>query len=257
MWEVESGFKDDFVVRVDSPYFELNEQYNSLNLHLVGTDLEDPEGDVQTLYYGCGTGWESEDGGIATHIKRENFTKQSKVGRLIERISEIVSEDSNLAKAFESIGKPTEAGSWMNLVFHMVAEEKEYSLKDRDTGELKTGMSRIMLPTEIWINEESWVNSQNGPVAVATAATPAKVKSDATRTSAVDAAKAKLVAKRAQSGAGNTASVTDTLIALAQQHDQITFSEKALELDEVLKDDSIVEQVIDDSDSGFWAKNQK
>ena len=243
-WETDSGLKDDFVMRVDSVYFEEQEkQGNQLCLVLVGSDFDDPEGDVITQMYTCGPGWESADGSEASHFKDKlKFNRNTKMGRFVDRVAEVIP-----AEALKTVGEPTVAATYMNWCIHFVAEYKDYSaFKDRDGNEQPAGKSRISLPTEIWPSEDDYAKTLDKPAA----------KAETKKQSAAEIAKAKLAQKK---------SATETkpddlqarLIRMAQTYPHESFAEKALDIDEVAADDDWVTKVMDDSAEGFWAVNQK
>jgi len=252
-WETDSGLKDDFVLRVDSTYFEENEKMgNQLCLHLSGTDLDDLEGDVIDNQYACGPGWESPDGGSAVHFKgKEKFNRNTKIGLLIDRMAEVLSPEQ-LAK----MGEPTQADTWNNLVIHFVAEFKEYqAFKDRDGNEHAAGKTRNVLPTEVWGSEESYSKS-----AKTVDSKPAVADNKSAAPSKAEQAKQALAARKAAAEKKEAPSdnlLERRLIGLAQSHDQATFAEKALDIEEVAANDDLIQAVMDESETGFWATHQK
>jgi hypothetical protein len=225
-WKTDSGLKEDFIFRVDSADFHVQEDMGgNLVLELGGTDLDDPEGYQPTIRYTCGPGWESADGGSATHFKgRERFNRSTKVGRLIDRVVEVLGPD-----AANALGEPTEAKTWCDIVMHIVAEPREYTFQG------ETGTTTDQLPTEVWRSmyeyEKSLTGGKQAPIV------PVSEK--------VQSAKSKLAAK----------SAPEHLIALAKSHATIgEFQSAALEDDDVVADDELVERIMDESDSGFYSK---
>ena len=224
LWELDSGFKDDFTGRVDTAEFKINERMgDSMTLELVLTDYEDQE--LVTLVYTCGPGWETADGGNVVHFKgKERFTKTTKLGLLMARIIELVGVDGA-----EAMGDPKEAKTWVNIVMHIVSEDREYTFQGT------SGTTRDSLPTEFWDNEKAYLASQGASVSV----TGSKKAEEVRKKLAASKTPTPLLAK------------LDGYAKTATSHDE--FMEKALAHDEVAEDDDLVTQVTDPSPTGFYA----
>ena len=225
LWETDSGFKEDFTMRVDTAEFKTREDMgDQMVLELVGTDYDDQ--DLVTCVYSVGKGWETADGSSILNFKpqRVRFNSQTKAGRLVDRIVELLGPDQAV-----SLGDPKEAKTWVNLVMHIVVEEREYSFQGT------TGITRDNLPTEIWLSEKDYLASRGAGASVTGSKKADEVRQKLAKTKTPTPLLAKL----------------DGYAKTAQSHDE--FMEKALTHDEVAEDDELVTQVTDDSPSGFYA----
>lgn len=265
-----------------------------LSNHIEEVLQEDYEGDIpdpHTLELPIGSEWFTEDGKTAEHPKgKDKFHASSVYGKLIDAVivsdpdydgsatgnygknaertdgEDLVVDFGDLAKVLTDRGDPTEAQVWHGLRF----EYREILFDfGPDREEVKKGhkdariQSRRVLPIK-FLGEAGDRSAKKAPAkkaAAKKAAAPAK--------SAADKAREKAAAKKATETA--TTSVNgepnffvdltddvDTAVALMEAlvaaEDYDNFVERIVEIDAVSADDDLLEALLDESDTGPWAR---
>ena len=120
-WDLDTGLPDDFDFWITSSKFGYRDEYMSGEVVLLIWEGESPDGDVASIIWPCGSGWEVvEQGKKVQHPKRVRFVTTSIIGKLINRVVKELGVD------MAARGVATEASVWNNLGFHMRREELEY-----------------------------------------------------------------------------------------------------------------------------------
>lgn len=229
-WETITGLLDDADAYIANPRFgaPLREEYTEAieagqqAVHFL-VDFVNAEGEILgSQGYSVGGGWiPSDDGNEISHPARGKIVKSSVYGQLIDTV--IIA----LGVSMKDYGTPLIAKSWDGLGFHW----KQIPHKTLKEGETRTAP----MPTEFL-----------GKLDLA----KVKVKAAAGRTPAVAAAKAPAKA------AGAPAGTETKLTALARNMDFARFQDAALKIPEVAASDELLAQVLDDTETGFWATHR-
>lgn len=136
-WKTSSTLLDDFTLEIEEAFFDKDKEYDRVTLNLRGPALQDGEvvDEEHLLKYSLGDGWEpKKNGEIATHkAGKDTFTNASSMGKLIDSI---VGLGKEVIEELQTRGETYEAETWRNLRLHFV--RKEYSFKDRESGEERT-----------------------------------------------------------------------------------------------------------------------
>jgi hypothetical protein len=222
-WETVSGLPDDFDFVIESARFEYRDEYQGGEVCLMVWYGSSPDEDVESIIWPCGNGWISADEGArAEHPKRNRFVNVSMMGRLINRVV------GELGVDMKSRGSAVEAKVWAGLGFHMKRETLEFGpgiLEDRG------GKTQHLMPVAV-------LDKKAGAKAT-TEAQAGTETTDATDTPAP-----------------SSDGVVKKLELLASKLSKDEFQSKAMDMAEVVDNDSLLAQVLDDSDEGFWAKHQ-
>ena len=220
----ESGGLDDYVFTVTDAYFAVVPGYRDGTdwfLHWVGTT--DSEGqpimdrDGYHPSWRLGDGWESVDGGKT--VKHPIETKQfNSQGPMGELTDRIavITDGADPDPLFGDAIDPRYSEWYVGMSFRIVQEDRTYNI---DGVERK---SRRPLPTEY--------------LGMGEVAAPAAVESVVTEIDKATEARLKVLAK-------NSATFAE-------------FEKGALDIDGVVDDSALLELVIDDGASGFYAKAQ-
>jgi len=221
-WDTDTGLPDDFDFFITSAYFGYRQEYMDGEVPLLIWQGESPDEDIDEIIWPCGSNWEVVKGGEAVeHPKRNRFVKTSLYGKLIDRVV----KELGLREEMEKRGDPKEAAVWKGLGFHMKREDIEYGsgiLEDRG------GKTTHLMP-------------------VAVLEKPAKGKAKTEATETTTEAKEK----------PSAAALEKKLALLAAKLSREDFQAKAMDMPEVVADDDLLASILDDSESGFWAKHQK
>lgn len=147
----ESGLKDDFDGNVAEAYFDEGEWGTQLILKL---DCED--GDEYELRLGVGDRWTTKDGGETVEHpddkpnRRKKFNHQSKYQRFVTAALETGEDAAKVLRErsvkYDRLG-PRVAALWVGTSWHFEVDSEEKTIKDRDTGEMKTVTVNYTLPT--------------------------------------------------------------------------------------------------------------
>ena len=151
-FEFDDYFTQDYIATVDSVKFAEND-FNTLQATFTNRYDEPILGDDGELrterpeFYNVGGAkeWEAVDGGTGfvhkTGDPDRRIRSNSAFGELLIRVVDLVGKDEILAK---SDGKLYSESTFLGLKFHWVTEGagKPYTLKDKSTGETKTGTTR-------------------------------------------------------------------------------------------------------------------
>lgn len=132
VFKLSSGLTDDVDVTFRDPVFRVDPEYNNgqtLFLDVTLVEHGDDGGEHQERF-GCGKGWETNDGGkTATREdgRETTFNKNSKIGRLIGSLVGVMDKDPNAAKAIQGRVKEVEDGPyaaafWKGMQGHLMRE---------------------------------------------------------------------------------------------------------------------------------------
>lgn len=187
-------------------------------------DIHDPKSDefLGSQGYSVGSGWEpSEDGQSISHPTKRNVVQSSLYGQLQARVVKELGVD------MAERGYPTDATIWNGLTFHWMQEDHATVGARKDGSNKATGL----MPTE-YIGEAEEQEAAKG------------------------ASGKKAGSKKAAAGA-NGSDLVDKLTTMAQSMDKKAFQKKAMAVPGVTEDGSLMDEVLDGSDEGFWAKAQE
>lgn len=261
-------------------------QLEVLEVHQDGYEGEIPE--PHTVSLTIGDGWETQDGKTVEHTKnKDRFHASSLYGKLIDAIiasdpdydgpatgnygknaertdgEDLEVDFGELAKVLVDRGDPTEAEVFHDLVFDFVEILFDYG-PDRKGEKGDRIQSRRSLPLRYVPDEAPAARKAPAKKAAARkAAAPAK--------SAADKAREKAAAKKAEKETPVATSVNgepnffvevtndlDTAVALMNvlkaADDYDAFVEAAIDIDAVSANDNLLEFVVDESDTGPWAR---
>lgn len=134
-FQVESGLLDDADVIVrDAEFTKRPDAFapDKLELHLT-VFVEGDDGGEQVLFFGCGDGWESNDGGKTASRedgKDRGFHQNTKVGELFHGLCKVMADDKEADKALRARTQeyPTaarEAGFWKGLKLHLSRSDRK------------------------------------------------------------------------------------------------------------------------------------
>lgn len=237
-----SGLLDDADLIVRDAIFRNDPEYNNGQTYFLElTWLEEGE-DETTERFGCGKGWETNDGGLTAEREdgREiNFHKNSKIGELFGGLVEVIGKDAKAKQAIVERLKqyplgPRDAGFWKGLMFHVHREER----KSRDA---EIGDWEVLVIDAF--------NGIEGDKAPAKAAAPAK-----------KAAK-KAAPKAAEPAADDTPAldpaIVEQLDVIADESaDHDSFMERAIaEIPEVSANADLKAAVMDnEAEDGIWKR---
>jgi hypothetical protein len=102
-----------------------------LELHLT-VRVDGDDGGEQVVYFGCGGGWETVDGGKTAQREdgqARNFHASTKVGEFWKGLVHVMADDPTADKAIRAHvaknGGPTRAAMWKGLRVHVAREERK------------------------------------------------------------------------------------------------------------------------------------
>ena len=223
----ESGVLDDFDFTVTNAMFATDARYNNgetIMLQLEGT-TDNPDIRETHLWFTCGKGWVSKDGG-ATIVHEsgkdgKNFNRSCKYARLIQRCL----DDFGIGDVLDGRGDPWTASTWVGLRFHVNNEQIDYG----------TGIESkpTAMPT-------AFLGVVDGGESVS-AETPAEKI-------------ARVKAEKAKAGAGG-GDLKSRVLETLRGHDDFSAGQAAaLEIDGVTDDDEILNSLMDED--GLWAESR-
>jgi hypothetical protein len=227
-WELGSGFADDFDFHVERAYFGFRDNYMGGQVPLLIWEGSSPDAeDVTEVAFPIGSGWNVVGNGarIEHESGRKKIIRNSVYGHLINRVVNELKVESVLE------GSPLEAKTWEGYTWHLKREKIEYPGLKRDDKE-GVATERLM------------------PVALVKDKTGAKAASKGAQKESAPSANGPV-------GDGDLdipAALKAKLIALAKKHDRGEFQVKALELDEVVANDALMNAILDDGPAGWWAR---
>lgn len=234
-----SGLPNLFELTVEESFFTKDPGYMSGESLLIGwkgpTEAREDgiaaDTDQSPIYFSCGKGWESHDGGeTAEHPKEDFFHDSSVYGKVIAAAGEELLDASgeviklDVAELVAANGdEPREAKMWVGGKFLMERRQFDYG---------KLGVKEHLIPVEFL-----------GMVGGSKSAAPSDAKAKAA------AAKAKAAAKKKGGG------LREQVEQIAKESEEYSvFYERALEVDGITDDDDLLTEVVDESDEGLYAK---
>jgi len=257
-WETVSGIIDRVDAFIVNPSFGTKKEYadkaqledsDALPLMFLA-DLVTKEGEfVGSQGYSVGGGWMvSKDGKKITHPARSNIIKTSVYGQMIN--TAVVSTEGGIKK----YGTPLIADTWAGLGFFW--EQKPHATVGG------AGTKDSPMPTkfigELTSKELKEFSDKAAKDREKQAAARGAV--EAMMPGAPSAPELQTI------GPGDVATVDAVLLSVpAEVMERLTsitklpkakFLDQALTIPEVSENDALLRDVLDDSDSGFWARNQ-
>jgi hypothetical protein len=152
-------------------------------------------------------------GAEVEHSKRSRFVKTSMMGKLISRVV------NELGVDMRNRGPAIRADVWKGLGFHMKREEIEYG---SGILEYRGGKTTHLMPVAVLDKE---AKGKTRATAEAAETKTEKPSSDLTM---------------------------KKLAALAKKYDREEFQKRAMDMTEVVEDDSLLGRVLDDSEEGLY-----
>ena len=150
-WAPESGLLTNYEGTIVDAWFGVDPAYNNGQtvMLMLKMQTDAPEKPEHEERFNLPNGWQTWDSGKTVEHESKSpgktFNAQSQAGTLVTKIRE------NCPEAVDELrkrGAMTEAGVWIGLKFFWEEVAKEYSFKDRETGELRTGTSTRNFPTK-------------------------------------------------------------------------------------------------------------
>jgi hypothetical protein len=236
-WDTDEGLPDDFDFTIEKASFGYRQEYKDGEVLLLIWEGTSPDSETESIIFPCGKGWEAEKkGAVAVHEKRERFVKSSLTGRLIDRVVKELGVDMS------DRGEATEAKVWDGITFHMRREEISFGpgILDDKGGKI----SHLM------------------PVAVVAGVKGKKAKVSK-KTKDEDAEEEEAPKKKAKDADEETAGLEidkdldKKLGKWAGTMSKEVFQKKAMDLDEVTDNPELMEHVLEDGKTGYWAKHQE
>lgn len=146
-FKTESGLKDDYDGLVVDGWFGTTANAGStlfLFLKILADDGEEVE-----RRYSCGDDWQSYDGGVtAEHPTKKHFNTNSNVGRLINAFMSLCEKEVRERSAELNRMGPRNAKLLVGFKFHWEVFPREYTIRNRETGEVTKGETNDVLPTK-------------------------------------------------------------------------------------------------------------
>jgi len=241
-WETSSGLPDDFDFYITRAEFGYIPEYTDnagepqLLLLLYG---ESPDVELdRPIPYSVGKGWQPVKGGkeVVHEDGKKLFVSTSMYGRFIERVVKELGVD------MRSRGLPQDATVWEGLGFHMKREKIEYPGLMSDRG----GATERLMPTKFLGEKGKKTKGKSRAETKEPASKEAK--------EAASEPEEKKEAAAGESG-GPPKKLIKKLEILARKTDDYNeFTDKAMDDEEVMQYDNLVDDIIDDSEDGFWAR---
>jgi len=231
-WELEQGLIDDADGIIRNPHFGVKDEYAAAVMSSGGEtpvmfliDLEDEDSGtiIATQGFTIGKGWEIvEDGAAITHPVRNNVVDVTQYGQLQARVC------GELGVEMQKYGSPLVAETWEGLKFHWMQEEHKVVGTTKQGKNTATGL----MPTEFYgkVGEEE----ESAPKKA-----PASKKTSAPKKSA------------------GPSDLEEKLAKMAAVMDKKDFQKQAMATEGVVKDEKLMNSILDDGDTGFWATHQE
>jgi hypothetical protein len=129
-----SGLKDDFDGTIVDGVFTTDPQTGNTSIIIM---VQCDDGDEWPGRYGCGSGWESYDGGATVRHpggQRQLFNAQSAYSDFMQHAWDAGGKDDMLGR-IKSVGGPTVAANWNGMRFHWEVMERPIRRpEDREDG---------------------------------------------------------------------------------------------------------------------------
>jgi hypothetical protein len=221
-WELSSGLVEECDFYVDRARFGYRENYMQGTVPLLILEGHSPDSEVEEVVYPIGTGWRVVANGARIEHEsgeKKRIVRTSMYGRLISRVVEELGHEGLMDR-----GSPYEAKVWVGYGFHLRREKFEFKGLEREGRQVQT--ERLM-PVQI-------------------IRTPDEARSEAAPESGPAEDKVKA-----------SPALLATLIKLARSSDRSEFQARALEVEGVVADQNLLADVLDDSETGFWARYHK
>jgi len=231
-WDTGSGLPDDVDGIIAAAEFGFKQEYAAIagsDAPMLMLKLINEEGEeIGSPGFSCGAGWNLVDGGKAIHHpvrESQKVIKTSIYGQLIDAVKALGVPLMTLAPQ-----GPTNAEAWLGMKFHW--KQVEHSTV---SGDVKTQL----MPTA-YLGQ-----ADLSKLKVVAKAAPAAAAAGAARPAA------------GAPPAGDTSAIRVTLANMAVAMDDVKdFQKAAFKLPQVLADSTLMGEVADDSQNGFWFKSR-
>jgi hypothetical protein len=245
-FETPTGFADDFDFFVDDARFGYLRSYMDGQVPLLIWEGHSPDAeDVTEVSFPLGTGWTVRDSGAhVEHEKgRRTFIRNSIMGHLIRRVVDDLNVEQRCPAFLD--GSPREAKLWVGFGFHLKREKISYPTLRRDDNAQGVETERLMPVAILKVPGEK-------------AAPASKASKNASTAAGVDTKRAPAHAPVSDDGSptGDAARklIRAKLVVLAKRMDRQQFQLAALDMPGVSDDPELLNEVINDSEEGLWAK---
>lgn len=294
-WETDdsSGFLTKFRGKVTESYLETDPNYNKGETLLLFWEVEVLEvlddaydGEVPetvNINFPLGNGWDTEDGRVAEHPKRQKFHSASIYGKLIDGIigkvenygtnatrtdgEELVIELTDARDVLETRGEPNDANIWLETIWDFGEVQYDYGVNKKNKEQMVS--TRTMPIGFVGVEgEEKKTSKAAKKTTKAKTATKAAAKTKAEDPKAAQkrkieeraAARRARLTKEAEGEGGNPFSamtddgeLADKLLEILNGSDDYgVYSDAVLNIDEVVTDEDLLMAVLD-TDDGPWA----
>ena len=239
-FETPTGLVEECDFIIDEARFGTVKEYMDGQVPLLIWEGHSPdEEEVTQIMFPIGSGWNIRDRGARVEHDKENktrFIRNSVMGHLIRRCV----DDLKIVDAYPQFedGSPREAALWKGFGFHMKREKITYPNLKKD--EATTGVETERLMPVAIIKTPAGTAKTGGKPAAKPAAAAAKPAAAASQ--------------EAEAPAASEAVLLKKLTLKAKSVSREDFQMFAMDLPEVQANADLLNQVIDDSDNGFWAK---
>jgi hypothetical protein len=259
-FETPSGFADDFDFFIDDARFGYLRSYMDGQVPLLIWEGHSPDAeDVTEVSFPLGAGWTVRDSGARVeHEKgRKTFIRNSIMGHLIRRVVDELKVEQRYPAFFD--GSPREAKLWVGFGFHLKREKISYPNLRRDDSPQGVETERLM-PVAVLKVPGEVPGEAPGEKAVPASKAPKGVQGSTTAAASATSAAADpgTPARASDNGSlvGDAARklIRAKLVALAKRMDRQQFQLAALDMPGVSDDPELLNEVINDSEEGLWAK---
>lgn len=130
--KLSSGLLDDDDVTFRDAVFRTDAEFRDGQVLFLDATLLTSDGDETNKYFGCGNGWETDDGQTAGREDGRdiNFNKKSAIGEAFGGLVNVMKQDAKADKAIRERLKqfpmgPRDAGFWKGLKVHVTAMDRK------------------------------------------------------------------------------------------------------------------------------------
>lgn len=267
-FKTSSGLLDNYDFWSSEAWFAKDSRFGGGRdplLHIRGQAIIDGEvvNEEETLLYGCGQGWEINNGGqsVSHPSGKVNFSNASNLGKLLDALGALGDEPLD---TMAEKGNPGDADVYVGIGVHI--ERKEYTFRDRETKQ--ETKFEVPLPVAFLGFAETEEASAPAPAKASPAAkkaAPAKPAAPAAKKATAPAKKASAPVKKGATKPApepaeddlRTAVVEYARIYDATEHaqfvDAVYDAEYFPRVEELQMDEELAAEVLD-PDSSLWTE---
>lgn len=236
-WDTIEGLPDDFDFKVLRSYFGFRDNYQDGTAPLLIWEGDSPDTEItQPIIWPIGKKWNIEDEGARVeregsaglskedYQKKNKFVKSSIYGRLITRVTTELGVDMN------KYGPATTGKTWVGLSFHLQREEISFG---PGIMEEKGGKTIHLMPTAfLGDSKKGKITAPVKAALIAEKGVKTKTEPESMVSDAVISVKAKTL----------------------DRNNFMSWAAEAFEKKQI--DEKALNELLDDSDEGYWAKHQ-